>query len=119
MAKRILIFDDDEAILDVLQLVLSGAGYDIVVSNTSNQVIKDVTNFLPDLILMDHHIPTIGGLEAVKLLREHDRFKNIPILYISASNEIKKYKEDSGADDYIKKPFDIEYLEEKIARYFA
>jgi len=119
MGNKIMIFDDDEAILDVLQLVLSGAGYDVKVSNTSNQVIAEVANFLPNLILMDHQIPSIGGTEAVKLLREHDQFQNIPVLYISASNDIKNYKEDSGVNGYIKKPFDIEYLEKKIACYFV
>ncbi|RKE80446.1 response regulator [Epilithonimonas arachidiradicis] len=119
MKKRVMIFDDDEAILEVLQLVLSNAGYEIEVSNTSNDVLADVSAFQPDIILMDHHIPAIGGIEATRLLREHGDFGRIPVLYVSASNNIEKYKETSGADDYIKKPFDIDHLEAKIANYLT
>lgn len=119
MKKRVIIFDDDEAILDVLQLVLSGAGYEIRISNNSNQVIAEVGQFQPDIILMDHQLPSIGGVEAVRLLKEHNQFRNIPILYVSASIDIKQFTKDSGADDYIKKPFDIDYLEKKIARYLV
>lgn len=115
--NKILIFDDDEAILKVLQLVLSTAGYDIRLSKTSHNIIEEVSSFNPDIILMDHNIPEIGGIEAIKLLRENSKFSQIPVLYISASNNIEEYKETSGANDFIKKPFDIDDLETMVSRY--
>ncbi|WP_435523642.1 response regulator [Chryseobacterium indoltheticum] len=95
--KRILIFDDDKSILDVFTIVFGENGYCVEVSETSHDIIERVNKFRPHLILMDNWIPDIGGIEAVKLLRNHDKFKDIPVIYISANSDInflaKKHKQ--------------------------
>ena len=73
--KRILIFDDDKSILDVFTIIFSENGYEVEVSETSHNIIERVTDFRPHLILMDNWIPDIGGIEAVKLLRNHRELK--------------------------------------------
>ncbi|WDF45319.1 response regulator [Chryseobacterium sp. KACC 21268] len=117
--KRILIFDDDLATLEVLQIVLVDVGYEIDISPTSHNIIERVSDFVPDLVLMDHQIPDIGGVAAIKLLRTYREFAKIPVLLVSASNQIVSLKNVSGADDYIRKPFDLGDLETLIMKYLG
>lgn len=115
--KKILVFDDDEAILEVIQIILIDSGFEIEISKTSHDILERVSVFLPDLILMDYEIPDIGGVAAIKLLRGNEEFKNIPVLLISASNHIASLQNDCEAEDHIKKPFDLDELVSTINRY--
>jgi CheY-like chemotaxis protein len=115
--KKILIFDDDKTLLDVLTMVFFEEGYDVEISETSHDIIERVSTFSPDLILMDNYIPEIGGTEAIKLLRTHEQFDHIPVIIISASIHIVALKNASKANDYLRKPFDLYELEQLIARY--
>lgn len=115
--KKILIFDDDKTLLDVLTMVFFEEGYDVEISETSHDIIERVSTFSPDLILMDNYIPEIGGTEAIKLLRTHEQFDHIPVILISASIHIVALTNASKANDYLRKPFDLYELEQLIARY--
>lgn len=115
--KKILIFDDDKTLLDVLTMVFFEEGYAVEISETSHDIIERVSIFSPDLILMDNYIPEIGGTEAIKLLRTHEQFDHIPVILISASIHIVALKNESKANDYLRKPFDLYELEQLIARY--
>ncbi|MNT89342.1 CAI-1 autoinducer sensor kinase/phosphatase CqsS [compost metagenome] len=66
---------------------------------------------------MDNWIPNIGGVEATKLLKSHDEFKNIPVIYVTANSDIKTLAQNAQADDFVAKPFNLEDLEEKVAFY--
>lgn len=102
--KSILICDDEEDILEVLSIILASE-YEVHVRTIVDDVINEVLQVKPDLILMDHWIPKIGGKKATQLLKSDERTKDIKILFFSANNEIKDIAEDSGADGYISKPF--------------
>ncbi|MCD0456406.1 response regulator [Chryseobacterium sp. LC2016-27] len=115
--KRILIFDDDRSILDVFTIIFGENGYCVEVSETSHDIIERVNKFRPHLILMDNWIPDIGGIEAVRLLRDHDKFKDIPVIYISANNDINFLAKKAQADDFIAKPFELEDLERKVEKF--
>lgn len=117
--KRILIFDDDKSILDVFTIIFSENGYEVEVSETSHNIIERVTDFRPHLILMDNWIPDIGGIEAVKLLRNHREFKNIPVIYISANSDINTLAKKAEADDYLAKPFELQILEKKVEKFLG
>lgn len=117
--KKILIFDDDHALLDVLSIVFSEDGYEVEISETCHDIIERVSKFSPDLILMDNYIPEIGGTEAIKLLRTYDQFNHIPVIFISASSNIVALKNASKADDFLRKPFDLYELEKLIAKYLS
>ncbi len=117
--KRILIFDDDKSILDVFTIILSENGYEVEVSETSHNIIERVTDFRPHLILMDNWIPDIGGIEAVKLLRNHSEFKDIPVIYISANSDINTLAKKAEADDYLAKPFELQILEKKVEKFLG
>lgn len=117
--KRILIFDDDKSILDVFTIIFSENGYEVEVSETSHNIIDRVTQFRPHLILMDNWIPDIGGIEAVKLLRNHSEFKDIPVIYISANSDINTLAKKAEADDYLAKPFELQILEKKVEKFLG
>lgn len=116
--KKILIFDDDKSILEVFTIIFAENGYDVEISETSHDIIERVEAFKPDLILMDNWIPEIGGIEALKLLRNHQDFKNIPVIYVSANSDIVSLAKKAQANDYIAKPFDLTELETKVEKFF-
>jgi CheY-like chemotaxis protein len=115
--KKILIFDDDTIILEVVTIIFEEGGYEVEISETSHDIIQKVSQFQPDVILMDNWIPNIGGVEATKLLKSYEEFKKIPVIYITANNDISSLAASAQADDYIAKPFNLDDLEEKVAKY--
>ena len=115
--KKILIFDDDTSILEVISIIFEENGYKVEISETSHDIIQKVEEFRPDVILMDNWIPNIGGVEATRLLKKHEEFKSIPVIYVTANNDIMALAKSAQADDYVAKPFNLEDLEEKVAYY--
>ena len=114
--KTVLILDDDIHILEVCTIVLVALGYTVVVSETSHDVIEKVDDLQPDVILMDNWIPEIGGVKATQLLKQHPVFNKLPVIYMSANNDIHLLAERAGADAYLAKPFDLVDLEIAIAQ---
>jgi two-component system cell cycle response regulator DivK len=114
MSKKVFIFDDNKDILDLCSLILEGAGYEIKTSSTSNDIIDQVAGYEPDVILMDNWLPDVGGIEATRALKKHPQYKDIPVIYFSANNDIKALAETAGAESYLSKPFDIDELEDKV-----
>lgn len=115
--KKILIFEDDISILEIVTIILEDAGYAVETSQTSHDIIERVATIKPDLILMDNWIPNIGGKEATKLLKRDLTFGHIPVIYITANSDIAELAKDAGADDFLAKPFDLDDLEKIVAKY--
>lgn len=114
MKKTILIFDDDVNILELCSIILTEYGYRVETSETSHDILDKVSETHPDAILMDNWIPDIGGIEATRLLKNHPEYKNIPVVYFSANNDIKSLAQKAGADAHLAKPFDLDELESII-----
>ncbi|MBE8723065.1 response regulator [Sphingobacterium pedocola] len=117
--KTVLIFDDDVNILEVCSIVLEACGYRVAVSETSHDIIEKVTEIRPDVILMDNWIPDIGGVKATQLLKQHPDFNHLPVIYVSANNDIHLLAETAGADTYLAKPFDLADLENSVAQVLS
>ncbi len=115
--KKILIFDDDATILEVITIIFEENGFQVEISETSHDILERVAQYRPDVILMDNWIPRIGGVEATRLLKSHEEFKNIPVIYVTANNDIVALAREAQADDYVAKPFNLDDLEEKVAKY--
>jgi len=115
--KKILIFDDDTTILEVITIIFEENGYQVEISETSHDILEKVEQYKPDVILMDNWIPKIGGVEATRLLKSHGEFKSIPVIYVTANNDIVALAKEAQADDYVAKPFNLEDLEDKVAKY--
>lgn len=115
--KRILIFDDDTDILDILTYLLTEKGWDVYTRTNCNNIISIVEECSPDIIMMDNWIPDTGGIIATQSLKKHDKYRSIPVVYFSANNDIKKLAEEAGADIWLAKPFDLDELEELLSRF--
>ncbi|KUG21722.1 diguanylate cyclase/phosphodiesterase domain 1 (ggdef) [hydrocarbon metagenome] len=102
----ILCIDDDSDILNLLEKILSGIGYNVIKAADGKQGISEALTRKPDLILLDIVMPGMDGYEICKKIKDKEETKNIPIIFITA----KKEDEDEakglkiGAVDYIRKP---------------
>ncbi len=114
MNKKVFIFDDNTDILELCTLILEDAGYETKTSATSNDIVTQVSAYMPDLIFMDNWLPDVGGVEATQELKKHPELKHIPVIYFSANNDVKALAEKAGADNFLAKPFDIQDFEEIV-----
>lgn len=117
LMKRILIFDDDADILDILKYLLVDNGWVVHTRSNCNDLLDAVGSCEPDIILMDNWIPDTGGIVATQTLKSDERYKNIPVIYFSANNNIKLLAEEAGADAWLAKPFDLNDLEIMLESY--
>lgn len=118
-AKKIFIFDDNLEILELCTEILEDLGCEVKTSPTTNNVEKQVLDYMPDLIFMDNWLPDISGIEATRMIKSNENLKNIPILYFSANSNIDALANEAGADDYLAKPFDIDQFEEVVKKYIG
>lgn len=115
--QKVFIFDDNVEILELCTEILNDMGCEVKTSPTTSDVEEQVTEFMPDLILMDNWLPDISGVEATKLLKANDQLKDIPVVYFSANSNISELATLAGADDYLAKPFDIDKFEKMVMNY--
>ena len=101
---RIVVVDDEPQITRVLRTSLNAQGYDIRVANDGETALEIMKDFSPDLVITDLAMPNMNGIELCRRLRE---ISQVPILVLSVRGEERSKIEalDSGADDYITKPF--------------
>lgn len=117
--KKIFIFDDNLEILDLCSEILEDLGFVVHTSPTTNNIEDQVHKISPDLIFMDNWLPDISGIEATKLLKSNDDLRHIPVIYFSANSKIDELAKEAGADDFIAKPFDIDYFEDLVKKYLG
>ena len=110
MKKCILIFDDDYEILLVCKVILEQQNYHVETRERCENIIQDLMELKPDIVLIDLWIPQIGGENAVSLIKNNEDTKHIPVLLFSANDEIDKIFKRTNANGYLKKPFEISAL---------
>jgi DNA-binding response OmpR family regulator len=108
-SPRVLVVEDDEAIAQVLQRSLRLEGYDVKIASDGIEALGEANAFLPDLVVLDLGLPRLDGIEVARRLRETD---DVPILVLTARDAVEARVEglDSGADDYLVKPFERQEL---------
>jgi DNA-binding response OmpR family regulator len=106
---RVLVVEDDDAIAQVLQRSLRMEGYDVRIAGDGISALDVSHAFLPDLVILDLGLPGLDGIEVAKTLRQTD---DVPILVLTARDAVESRVEglDSGADDYLVKPFERQEL---------
>jgi DNA-binding response OmpR family regulator len=108
-SPRVLVVEDDEDIALALQRSLRLEGYDVRISRDGAVALEDVRQFLPDLVLLDLGLPKVDGIAVAQQIRSDG---DIPILMLTARDALESRVEglDSGADDYLVKPFERQEL---------
>jgi two-component system response regulator MprA len=108
-APRVLVVEDDDAIAQVLQRSLRMEGYEVRIAGDGVAALAEAQSFLPDLVVLDLGLPRLDGIDVAKELRARD---DTPILMLTARDAVEARVEglDSGADDYLVKPFERQEL---------
>ncbi|WP_317367871.1 response regulator transcription factor [uncultured Tyzzerella sp.] len=120
MSYFIYVIEDDKNIAELLEIALKTYGYNVFLFDNAEDAIKNLNINAPDLIICDIMLPGIDGIEAVSTIRKNNMFIKTPIIMLTAKDsEIDKIKGlDSGADDYITKPFSVMEVMARIRAQF-
>ena len=113
---KILVADDDPAIVDAVQMMLELEGYDVDTTTNGETIYKMEAQY-PDLLLLDIWMSGQDGREICKYLKNEPHTEHIPIIMISASRDVMDSAKKAGADDFIAKPFEMNELLAKVAHY--
>lgn len=116
MAQKILAIDDEALILDLVKIALETEGYEVITAERGSVGLEKAFAEKVDLILLDFMMPDISGFEACRRLKTNPATSNIPIVVLTAKvsdDDIKKIME-TGAVDYMTKPFDPLQLGDKV-----
>jgi len=116
MSATILVVEDEPAIQELIAYNLKQAGHQPLCADSAEQALRLVSNALPDLVLLDWMLPGASGIEVARRLRGDKRTRAIPIIMLTARSEEqdKLLGLDTGADDYITKPFSPRELNARI-----
>jgi len=120
MANKILVIEDDKDIRDTIVYVLEEEGYEVIASDNA-RILKKVHDLEPDLILLDNWLTDwtsdLSGQQLCKALKNDPATNHIPVILISAVNNLKEIAQAGEADGYIKKPFDLTELIEVVKNH--
>ena len=116
METSILIADDEPNQLELMHFNLKGAGFSIIKASNGLEALELIENHSPDLIILDWMMPKMSGIDVCRTLRSRSETKQIPIIILSARSEDsdKSLGLDTGADDYISKPFSPKELVSRV-----
>jgi CheY-like chemotaxis protein len=115
-AKRILLVDDSNTALMVERTILTRGPYDVLVARDGADAVRVAQAEQPDLILMDMMMPKMNGLDAVRVLRDHDQTRDIPVIMVTTRGEEDRIEAgyEAGCNDYVTKPINSLELLAKI-----
>lgn len=117
--KRILVVDDEVDLVETVRFSIELEGYDVLVAYNGEEALNQARKENPDLILLDLMLPKLDGYKVCRLLKFDERYKHIPILMLTAKTQDKDKAigMETGADEYITKPFEIDDLMKKVKHY--
>lgn len=114
--KVLLVIEDDETMRAALQRIFEPEGYILRMAADATELSTVLDDQAVDLVLLDVGLPWINGFELGQMLKEHRDLKSIPLVFVSGQSKDEDLKKafEIGADDYIKKPFDVEKLRKTV-----
>jgi DNA-binding response OmpR family regulator len=115
MNKRVIIYDDDTDLLEVCSLILASRDFEVITKDKCTEILTDLEQHQPSVILMDNWIPDVGGVKATQIVKESKEFQHIPVIFFSANNNVNELAREAGADFCLHKPFDIVDLENIVS----
>jgi len=112
----ILVMEDEDALATLLQYNLEKEGYDVVVASDGEEGLVQIDERQPDLVLLDWMLPKVSGIEVCRRIRGRPETRNLPVIMLTARGEESDRVRglDTGADDYLTKPFSMTELIARI-----
>ncbi len=116
MTPYVLVVEDEDALATLLQYNLDKEGYDVAVAGDGEEALLLADERLPDLVVLDWMLPKVSGIEVCRRLRSRPETRNVPIIILTARGEETDRIRglDTGADDYVVKPFSMTELTARI-----
>jgi DNA-binding response OmpR family regulator len=107
--KKILVVDDEPINLEFFEVMLSKLGFTVEKAEDGVEALDKVKRFFPDLVILDVIMPRMSGWEVIKVLKGDPKYRDIPIVMLSALDDVKEKVEgfELGIEDYITKPFNF------------
>lgn len=114
--RRVFVVDDEEGILTLIKIHLEKEGFCVKCFEEGNSLFEQLKEDIPDLIILDVMLPGLDGFQILKILRESEEYREIPVIMLTARGEEydRVYGLESGADDYITKPFSVRELAARV-----
>ena len=120
-SKKILIVDDEQDIVETLKFILEAQGYTCFCAYNGEDGLNQATEIMPDLIILDVMMPKINGYKISRLLKYDNKYKNIPIIMVTARSQEqdKLIGEETGVNEYISKPFELDEILAVVKKYLG
>ena len=106
----ILVLDDDPGVLGMLEVILTAAGYRVIATSDYEQAIRQINLSPPDVVLLDWMIPGYDGGELCRWLKANPNRDHVSVVMMSCDDRLRARVAEFGADGYILKPFEVDYL---------
>jgi CheY-like chemotaxis protein len=120
MGKKVLLVEDSKDTRQMMKMLLSGYGYDVVEAIDGIEAVDQAVLEKPDLILMDIAMPIADGLFAVEVIRQHKNLKGIPIVAVTAYGDLYNEKaKEAGCDAIVQKPLNFEEFETVVGKFIS
>ena len=121
MAKKILIVDDEQDIVETLKFMLEAQGYECHCAYDGETGLSMAKGLIPDLMILDVMMPKMNGYKISRLLKYDAKYKDIPILMVTArsQDEDKLIGQETGVNEYITKPFELDDVINKVGEYLG
>lgn len=112
---EVILVDDDVDILNLLEIILTEAGYTVWCVESGQELFLELEKHKPDTIVLDLNLPDISGDIIIDLLNQNQSTQNIPVLLISSRSDLPEIASQSQAYDFLHKPFDTHELLTKLS----
>ena len=118
MRKRILVADDDPGIGEMLHEMLSDEGYEVEIQ-VDGQAVQQMREPFPELLFLDIRLSGTDGRTICRQLKSQEATHHLPIILLSAHKDTQQMARESGADDFLVKPFEMGDLLSLVAKYLG
>lgn len=115
--NKVLIIEDNPELLESLSMILQFQDYQVLAKSDTSQVWEEIDHFNPDLLLLDVWLEPVSGSQIAQKIKSSESMEDLPVILISAADNLEALSQKAKADDYLKKPFDLGELLEKIDYY--
>lgn len=114
---KIMICEDEQAIIDVVKIILEDSSHQIEVCTEGSNLVQRLLQNRPHLLIIDHWLKDTTADKVIPQIRQHSELKSLPIILMSAINNLEQVANNLGVNKFLKKPFNIAELEETVNNF--